>query len=125
MPAFQITVVELFTCPLMNAQGINWIKVVWQKVFSWSGPPHSFVVACRTADPENNQVEINVYKLKQGFQFNIKDTCLQDFHFVGLCKGLDRPQTVDNVLGFAKVNLIQCISDLVLHVLHQATCSTD
>ena len=53
------------------------------------------------------------------------DTCLQVFHFVGLCKGLDRPQTVDNVLGFTKVNLIQCISDLVLHVLHQATCTTD
>ena len=72
MPAFQITVVELFTCPLMNAQGINWIKVVWQKVFSWSGPPHSFVVACRTADPENNQVEINVY-------------ILSSIHLVHLC----------------------------------------
>ena len=49
------------------------------------------------------------------------DTCLQVFHFVGLCKGLDRPQAVDDVLGFAEVNLIQCISDLVLHVLHEAT----
>ena len=49
------------------------------------------------------------------------DTCLQVFHFFVICKGLDRPQAVDDVLGFAEVNLIQCVSDLVLHVLHQTT----
>ena len=54
MPAFQITVVELFTCPLMNKPGVNWIKVVWQKVFSWSGL-RSFVVACRTAGSEEKK----------------------------------------------------------------------
>ena len=122
MPAFQITVVELFTCPLMNKPGVNWIKVVWQKVFSWAGL-RSFVVACQTAGSEKRRVKITI----KGTQFNASKmaTCLQVFHFVGLCKGLDRPQTVDNVLRFAKVNLIQCISDLVLHVLHQTTCSTD
>ena len=63
MPAFQITVVELFTCPLMNKPGVNWIKVVWQKVFSWSGL-RSFVVACQTAgSEEKNNVKITIYKL--------------------------------------------------------------
>ena len=46
---------------------------------------------------------------------------LQHYLAVGFCKRLNRPKAVDDILGFAKVNLVQGISDLVLHVLNQTT----